>query len=307
MRASVHWRTVADVPSAEQAASGPDTGRPAGTAPTGAGVLPDVALRPEEVVSLPARRFAWLRELLIVIGVYNVYQVVRGQADVGARARAFRHARWIVEAEQATYTFVEQGIQRAVLGIDWLVTASNTYYGTVHFAATGGVLLWLFFRRHDHYRFMRNTLGAMTLLGLVTFLAFPLAPPRMLPCNESIPATAQGAALIGECFVDTLRNAGGVWSYESPIAKAIANQFAAMPSLHFGWSLWCGLGLFTYARRRWVRALGILHPTITVFVIVVTGNHYLLDAVGGAVVYAAARYIARRITRRSASQPASSH
>lgn len=292
---------MADLPPDEPATPGTDAGliRTAAGHPPAAAA--DIRLRPEEVVSIPARRFAWLRELLIVIGVYNVYQVIRGQADVGARARAFRHAQWIVEAEKATFTFIEQGLQRAVLRVDWLVTASNTYYGTVHFIATGGVLLWLFLRRHDHYRFMRNTLGLMTLIGLVAFLAFPLAPPRMLPCNESIPATAPGQALLGECFVDTLHSAGGVWSYESPIAKAIANQFAAMPSLHFGWSLWCGLGLFAYARRRWVRTLGVLHPTITLFVIMVTGNHYLLDAVGGAVVYLAARTLSRRFTRRSPS------
>lgn len=290
-------------PPDEQATIGTDEGRVGPPVDSTPGALPDIRLRPEEIVSIPARRFAWLRELLIVIGVYNVYQVIRGQADVGARARAFRHAQWIVEAEQATFTFIEQGLQQAVLGVDWLVTASNTYYGTVHFIATGGVLLWLFLRRHDHYRFMRNTLGLMTLIGLITFLAFPLAPPRMLPCNESIPAAAPGEALLGECFVDTLHSAGGVWSYESPIAKAIANQFAAMPSLHFGWSLWCGLGLFAYARRRWVRTLGVLHPTITLFVIMVTGNHYLLDAVGGALVYLAARTLSSRFTRRSASPP----
>lgn len=289
--ASVHSQPVADLTSDEQALLGTATASDA----------PPSALRPHQTVSLPARRFAWLRELLIVVGVYNVYQVVRGQADVGARARAFRHARWIVEAERATYTFFEQALQRAVLGVDWLVTAANTYYGTVHFIATGGVLIWMFFRRHEHYRPLRNTLGMMTLLGLVTFLSFPLAPPRMLPCNESIPAASQTTVLLGECFVDTLHSAGGVWSYESPIAKAIANQFAAMPSLHFGWSLWCGLALFTHARRRSLRAFGLLHPAITLFVIMVTGNHYLLDAVGGAVVYLVARTIARRFAARSAT------
>jgi len=307
MRSSVHSHSVAADPSADVAVPGAHPEGRAGLAAAGTGVLADRPLRPEEVVSIPARRFAWLRELLIVIAFYNVYQVVRGQADVGARARAFRHARWIVEAEKATFMFVEQSIQRVVLGVDWLVTVSNTYYGTVHFAATGGVMLWLFLRRHDHYRFMRNSLGLMTLLGLVTFLAFPLAPPRMLPCNESIPATAPGATLLGECFVDTLRSAGGVWSYESPIAKAIANQFAAMPSLHFGWSMWCGLGLYAYARRRWVRVLGVLHPIITLFVIVVTGNHFFLDAAGGAAVYLLARFAARRLTRRSVGVATSSN
>ncbi|MFZ9629732.1 MAG: phosphatase PAP2 family protein [Ilumatobacteraceae bacterium] len=250
--------------------------------------------------SLPARRFAWVRELILVIGFYNVYQVVRGQADVGARARAFRNARWVVEAERFVHVFVEHSLQSAALGARWLITFANTYYGTVHFIATGGILLWLFFRRHHHYRKMRNTLAATTLLGLVTFLSFPLAPPRMLPCNNSIPAPGQGPFTLGECFVDTLHTAGGVWSYESPVAKAIANQFAAMPSLHFGWSLWCATALFIHARSRTTRVLGIVHSTITLFAIVVTANHYLLDAVGGALVFVAGWFIASVLERRSA-------
>lgn len=254
--------------------------------------------------SLPARRFAWVRELIIVIGFYNVYQVVRGQADVGARARAFRNARWIVDAERATHLFVEHSIQQAAVSTRWVVTFANTYYGTVHFAATGGILLWLFFRRHHHYRRMRNTLAATTLLGLVTFLSFPLAPPRMLPCNNSIPAAGQGPITLGECFVDTLHTAGGVWSYESPIAKAIANQFAAMPSLHFGWSLWCAVALVSYARTRTVRALGVAHTSITLFAIVITANHYLFDAVGGALVFLTGRFVATTLERRSAQSGA---
>ena len=259
--------------------------------------------------SLPARRTAWVREILIVIGFYNVYQVVLGQADVGARARAFRHARWIVEAQQSVGLFVEQAMQSAILGTEWLVSAANTYYGTVHFAATGGILIWLFFRRHHHYRRRRNTLALMTLLGLLAFLAFPLAPPRMLPCNESVPVVGSGSVALGECFVDTLKTAGGVWSYESPVAKAIANQFAAMPSLHFGWSLWCAAALWTHARRRVVRVLGPTHVVLTLLVIVVTANHYLLDAVGGAAVFGLAMWIATRIERRSgaASQQSASH
>ena len=244
-----------------------------------------------------------MREVILVIGFYNVYQVVRGQADVGARARAFRNARWVVDAERLLHVFVEHTVQTAALGARGVVTFANTYYGTVHFVATGSILLWLFFRRHHYYRRMRNTLAATTLLGLATFLSFPLAPPRMLPCNNSVPAAGQGPITLGECFVDTLHTAGGVWSYESPIAKAIANQFAAMPSLHFGWSLWCAMALVTYARTRTVRALGVVHSTITLFAIVITANHYLFDALGGALVFLAGHTIASCLERRSA-QPA---
>ena len=88
--------------------------------------------------SLPARRFAWVREIILVIGFYNVYQVVRGQADVGARARAFRNARWVVDAERLLHVFVEHALQTAALGARGVVTFANTYYGTVHFVAKIG-------------------------------------------------------------------------------------------------------------------------------------------------------------------------
>lgn len=269
---------------------------------------PDAAPRhrPEVDTSIPAQRTAWLREILIVVGFYNVYQVVRGQADLGARARAFRHARWIVDIERATGTFFERGLQQLALRSDALITFTNTYYGTIHFLATGGVLMWLFFRRHTSYRQQRNTLGIMTLLGLTVFWFFPLAPPRMLPCNDSVPVAGPQTAIIGECFVDTLHEAGGVWSYRSPVAKAIANQFAAMPSLHFGWAVWCGLALFVYARTRTARGFGIFHITFTLFAVMATANHFWLDALGGVLVFLAAREIAARLQRSSTAE-ATSH
>lgn len=265
---------------------------------------PDAAARqrPGTESSVPAQRTAWLREILIVVGFYNVYQVVRGQADLGARARAFRHARWIVDIERATGTFFERSLQQVALRSDALITFTNTYYGTIHFIATGGVLVWLFLRRHSFYRQERNTLGVMTLLGLAVFWVFPLAPPRMLPCNDSIPVAGPQTAIIGECFVDTLHEAGGVWSYRSPVAKAIANQFAAMPSLHFGWAVWCGLTLFVYARTKTVRGFGVFHIAFTLFAVMATANHFWLDALGGVLVFLAARHIATRLQPRSPAE-----
>ena len=149
----------------------------------------------------------------------------------------------------------------------------NVYYGTLHFAITAGLLIWVYHYRHEHYRRVRNLLGITTALALIGYWAFPLAPPRMHQWHG---------------FVDTLDTIGGLWSYNSPVAKAVANPFAAMPSLHFGWALWCGIVFWTFARHRWVRIDGRDLPGLTLLAIVVTANHYFLDAVGGAIIFLAA-------------------
>ena len=258
---------------------------------------------PEPAVRAGRPSYAWLREVLLIAAFYFVYQFVRGLADLGARNRAFRNANLIVNMEKALHMFVEQPFQQALLHYDWLITVSNTYYGTLHFFATGGILAWLFFFRHGEYRRAGNILAVMTLTAMVVFIAFPLAPPRLLSCNDGIPATSPHGPTIGKCFKDTLHEAGGAFSYQSPVAKAVANPYAAMPSLHFGWSLWCGLMLWWFGRRKILRVLAITHVLLTVFVIVVTANHYLLDAVGGLIVALFAIRISALFERRSGGSP----
>jgi membrane-associated phospholipid phosphatase len=97
-------------------------------------------------------------------------------------------------------------------------------------------------------------------------------PPRLLPEEYG--------------FVDTLAHYGGIWSFDSGAMQKVSNQYAAMPSLHFAWSTWCALVLVPTFRRRWLKALAIAYPVCTLFAIIVTGNHYWLDAAGGAVILA---------------------
>lgn len=275
----------------------------------------DIAVRPPvSPVVQPATailkgrfEYAWLREVLIIAGCYFAYQFIRGLADLGARSRAYRHANRIVDLEKSMGIFVEQSIQQALLPIEWLITLSNTYYGGMHFGFTIGILAWLFFFRHEHYRRGRNVLAIMTLTAMVIFIVFPLAPPRLSTCNDGIPASGPEGPTIGKCFVDTLHVGGGPMSYQSPVAKAVANPYAAMPSLHFGWSAWCGLMLWWHAKRRIMGVLGVTHALITLFVIVVTGNHYILDAVGGAIVLGwgvvAAGWLERRRSASTSTAP----
>jgi hypothetical protein len=111
-------------------------------------------------------------------------------------------------------------------------------------------------------------------------------------------------------FVDTLKDIGGLWSFDSGTMQKISNQYAAMPSLHFGWSSWSFLALRGRLRRPWARALITAYPLLTLFAIVVTANHYWLDAAGGAIVLAVGLGIAtvlhraldeRRLARQAAA------
>jgi PAP2 superfamily len=236
------------------------------------------------IETMPAPRSHWLRELGVVVVFYYSYELIRHFAFGSAKnPRAFRDANYLIAVEKALHIYTEEAVQKAFLGATWFIRAMNVYYGTFHFIITAGLLVWVFRRRHAHYRQFRNLLGMTTALALIGYFAFPLAPPRSYPCN---------------CFVDTLDKVGGLWSYHSSAARAIANPFAAMPSLHFGWALWCGTLLWSFARRPALRALSVVYPAVTLLAIVVTANHYWLDAVGGAIVFMSASYILRRRRER---------
>lgn len=243
------------------------------------------------------------REAVLVLVFYYVYRTVQRLAKVGGvETRAYSNAALVVRIERFFHIFGEQALQSFFLSAQWLIKAMNIFYGTFHFFVTGGLLAWMFLRRPRGYLPARNLLGATTALALIGYYAFPLTPPRMLVCNATIPAPGPTRTqMIGKCFVDTLDRFGGLWSYESAAVKAVANEFAAMPSLHFGWSLWCALVVWRYARRRgWAVAFAIGYPLLTLFAIVVTANHYFLDAAGGVLVIWAGMYVMRWIDRRQA-------
>ncbi|MFT3854454.1 MAG: phosphatase PAP2 family protein [Ilumatobacteraceae bacterium] len=248
----------------------------------------EVSARPEQeaqpadastpMIHLRPRRFGWVREAALVLAFYYVYQTIRSFANSGnVSPRAFANANRLVALERHLHIFVEHRVQEIFLSSRWVIKFLNVYYGTLHFVITAGLLIWVYHSRHAAYRRMRNLLGITTALALVGYWAFPLAPPRLWPGPPR--------------FVDTLDTIGGLWSYNSPVAKAVANPFAAMPSLHFGWALWCGMVFWTLTSHRWTRALAFVYPFLTLSAIVITGNHYILDAAGGTIVFVAALLI----------------
>lgn len=157
----------------------------------------------------------------------------------------------------------ELSFQQAVIRQTAFLRAANIYYIAVHFPLTAGFMIWVW--RHHRWQFtrVRNTLIAVTGMGLVMHVAYPLAPPRMV-----------------EGFVDT-----AAWLGPNPYDLAVstaANQIAAMPSLHVGWALLVAISTIWILNTRW-RWLALAHPTITAAVVVLTANHYWSDAIVAAV------------------------
>jgi PAP2 superfamily len=190
-------------------------------------------------------------------------------ADEGSSA--FGNARDLWHVERLLHLPRETGVQDWFLSNVHLVELANTYYAVVHFPATVGFLVFMFIRRPAHYPWVRRAIVLLSAAALALHVLFPLAPPRMWP---------------GLGFVDT----GAVFGpnvYGPPEGESIANQFAAMPSLHIGWALLIAVGLIAATRTRW-RWLWLLHPLLTVLVVVGTGNHWWLDGVVAGVLLAGA-------------------
>ncbi|MFF7448945.1 MULTISPECIES: phosphatase PAP2 family protein [unclassified Streptomyces] len=216
---------------------------------------------PSEAETRASARPPLVRELLLVVGLFLVYKLGR-QLATGHTGEAFRNAHHVWDLERLLRLPGEGAVQTVLLHGDTLVRLANTYYATVHFPATVAFLVWLYLRRPAHYVWARRVLAAVTSAALVLPFVFPLAPPRMLAATG---------------LVDTAR-AYGPSVYGPPSSDHLSNQFAAMPSLHFGWALMVAVGLIAATRTRW-RWLWLLHPLVTLMVIVGTANHYWLDAI----------------------------
>ncbi|MFJ3539206.1 phosphatase PAP2 family protein [Streptomyces sp. NPDC090109] len=227
-----------------------------------------------------------LRELLLVTALFLVYKFGRLFAN-GHETRAFRNADRVWDAERALHLPGEGAVQQLLMHGEPLVRAANTYYAAVHFPATVAFLVWLYLRRPDHYLWSRRVLALLTGAALALHLLVPLAPPRML--------AAAG-------LVDTARVYGPSVYGAVPETDSMANQFAAMPSLHFGWALMVAIGLIAATRSRW-RALWLLHPLVTLFVVVGTANHYWFDALAAAVLLGLALLAVRAPGPRTAPPP----
>ena len=237
----------------------------------------------------PRQWSGWI-EAIVLFAAYEAFDWVRARVQ-GRAGPSFRHARQVIGVEQWLGIFHEARIQAWVLPHHLIVELWDLYYGTIHFAVPPVALLLLYRRCPERYQHHRDTLIVLSLLGLVWFWLWPLAPPRLLPAHYH--------------FVDTASTIGGMGAADRG-RMADDNLYAAMPSLHVAWSAWSAVVLVPILRRRWTRVLAVLYPVLTLTAVVVTANHYFLDGAGGVACLAAGWLLAAPIGRVRKSRVAGS-
>jgi hypothetical protein len=212
-------------------------------------------------VRVPPRRWLWVRDLAtesaILLILYATWQFV-GNLSKGDTSNAVSHAFAIVSFEHALRLPSEAGLQHLAMHSHLIIKAANEYYIVGHVPAIGILLVWLYIRHRPDFARWRTTLAVGSIVG-VLLQVFPVAPPRLTLFS----------------IVDTMRLYGPrVYSNDG---AGFAPQLAAMPSLHCVWAITTGAAVFCVAKSRW-RWIGPAHAVATVLVVVVTGNHYWLDA-----------------------------
>ncbi len=230
---------------------------------------PRAGVRPVTVTA-PARRagLAWPRlpaaaELATIAAGYAGYSLVRLAIHAGRHA-AFAHAALLWRTERRLHLTAEPCLNHLTAPHLVLAEAAGYYYGLLHFIVTPLVLAWLYLRRPAAFGRLRSALVLATAAANVAFWAWPAAPPRF-----SVPG-----------MTDILVTRDILGAAHPHGATSLVNLYAAMPSLHVAWAIWCALAVVTAARGRW-RHLAWLYPAATTLVVLASANHFLLDAAGG--------------------------
>ena len=218
------------------------------------------------------RRPHLIPELLLVFALYELYSIGRYLA---APAGAYAHAESLWRFERWVHLPNEASVQQLALHWPRLVDLANLHYQVGYVISLVGSLVWIYWRHPRYYIWYRRFLTLATGLGLLGQIFYPMAPPRLLPGDDVVDtAVIYGHAVFG------------------PVGTGLANQFAAMPSLHVGWALAVAVGAIVILRSPW-RWLFLLHPALTLAVVVVTGNHYWTDGIVASVIVLVALWISR--------------
>ncbi|MEU3838997.1 phosphatase PAP2 family protein [Streptomyces sp. NPDC028635] len=235
----------------------------------------------------PATRLRWWTELPLILLVYGCYSAGRLLAR-GDVSDAVDHGLALLRVEKFLHINAEHPLNRLFTRTPWLGIPADFWYASLHYLVTPALLVWMFRAHAAHYRRARTWLMTSTFLGLIGFTLMPTCPPRLLAA--------------GYGFVDTMAHYSsyGWWGGEASAPRGMGgmtNQYAAMPSLHVGWALWCGVLLWRYGRGRAARVLAVVYPVGTTLVVMGTANHYLLDAVAGVAVMGVGLLLAPAVMR----------
>jgi hypothetical protein len=223
-----------------------------------------------------------LRQVSLFAAAYLAYRLARGLVEGDANT-AFAHARDVISVERTLHIFIEPSVQAWASGSHLLMDVSSWLYVNAQTTVTLGALVYLYLRHNRSFYFVRNMFMIAMLIALVGYVVFPTAPPRFMP--------EWG-------FIDSVSDVTGVGlSHTSASLSALFNPYAAVPSMHVAFALMIGWPLARLARRRIVKVVWFLYPFLMAFVIIATANHFIFDAVLGAVTAGAAAYGASWLAR----------
>jgi hypothetical protein len=222
-----------------------------------------------------------IRQVGLFVAAYVLYQVVRGIVD-GSGYKPFGDATKIINFERVLHIFVEPSIQAWTANRHWLMDLTDWTYLNAHYFITLGVLVFIYLRRNDSFYFVRNMFMLAMAFALVGYWLYPTAPPRLM--------SEWG-------FTDSIAQFTGVTVEKGPLS-AFLNFYAAVPSMHVCFSILVGWPMARLVKPFYARVVWRIYPLLITFVVVATGNHYLLDAVLGAVTAGASALIASRVLAR---------
>ncbi|MBA2348249.1 MAG: phosphatase PAP2 family protein [Solirubrobacterales bacterium] len=240
-----------------------------------------VRLRQLYARALPHGLLDLARQLAFMFAAYTLYRWVRGYVDDPAGAAvAFENARRLISIEQGLNLFVEPQVQAWAQGVPAVVDVSSWLYINAQTTVTLGALVYLYLAHNSSFYFVRNMFAISWVLALVGYAVYPTAPPRLFP--------EWG-------FFDSVSAFTGVSHTDS--VSALFNPYAAVPSMHVCFALMVGWPLSRLLRNRALKTFWAVYPLLVVFVIVTTANHFLADAVLGAltalIAFAGARGLGR--------------
>jgi hypothetical protein len=218
------------------------------------------------------------------------YNVIR--ADQGGDGRAAHaHAAAVIALEGRLFDLIEVPLNGWLVAVPFLAVPACYFYAVLHYLMTPLVLILSWKRGGKAHQRAYWSLIVASGIALVVYASWPLAPPRLTP---------------GIPIVDVMREFAdyGWWGGAASAPRGIGdatNQFAAMPSLHFGWSLWCAIQMWGFGSRGW-RIAAVVYPTLQALVVIATGNHFVSDVAAGAACVLFAHWFVGLLLSRSADQ-----
>jgi hypothetical protein len=208
-----------------------------------------------------------INEIILCGILFLIYFFIRGLV-VGRAGEAMVRGFNVIKLEKDIGLYHELALQSLIIDHYWLIKAVNWIYFWGHMPLIIPFAIWLFVWHRPTYKLMRNAFLASGAIGIVIYWALPTAPPRLIPFAG---------------FTDTMAVFDKV-GYNAQQTKAFVNEYAAIPSLHFGWSMLLGFAVFWVARNPLLKAFGLVWPVAMFFAVVMTANHFIIDTIAGAIV-----------------------